>query len=70
MSSPPATSPTLPSAGNFAGDRYFAAWSDPANGNQVEGRVVDADQTPLTGEFTVNNTANAGTCSSIRAWRA
>jgi hypothetical protein len=45
---------------NSAGDRYFAAWSDPDNTVQVEGRVVGADQTPLVGEFTVNNTANAG----------
>jgi hypothetical protein len=46
--------------GNSAGDRYFAAWTDPANLNQIEGRVVAADQTPLTGELTVNNTVNAG----------
>ena len=51
-------------ASNSAGDRYFAAWSDPANSDQVDGRVVDADDIPLTGEFIVNNTANAGTSQS------
>src|SRR5689334_5536045 len=50
--------------GNVAGDRHFAAWSDPGNGDQVEGRIVDASHNPLTGEFTVNNTANAGTTQS------
>jgi Ca2+-binding RTX toxin-like protein len=49
-------------AGNPAGDRYVAAWSDPNNSFQVEGRVVDAEQTGLTSEFTVNNGAvNLGT---------
>jgi len=48
-------------AGNPAGDRYFAAWSDPGSSYQVEGRVFDAGQNPLMSEFTVNNTANAGT---------
>ena len=46
---------------NFSGDRYFGAWSDPAFANQVEGRVVAADQTNIVDEFTVNNPAtNAG----------
>ena len=48
-------------AGNPAGDRYFAAWSDPGSSYQVEGRVFDAGQNPLMSEFTVNNTTNAGT---------
>ena len=48
-------------ASNAAGDRYFAAWGDPTNSNQVNGRIVNADQSTLTGEFTVNNTANAAT---------
>jgi hypothetical protein len=48
-------------ASNAAGDRYFAAWGDPSNSNQVNGRIVNADQSPLTGEFVVNNTANAAT---------
>jgi hypothetical protein len=48
-------------ASNAAGDRYFAAWGDPSNANQVNGRIVGADQIPLTGEFIVNNTANAAT---------
>jgi Ca2+-binding RTX toxin-like protein len=47
--------------GNSAGDRYFAAWSDPDNTLQVQGRLIAADQTALTSEFTVHNTANAGT---------
>ena len=70
MYSPPATRSTLSRLSNAAGDRYFAAWGDPANSNQVNGRIVNADQTPLTGEFIVNNTANAATDSTIRAWRA
>ncbi len=46
---------------NFSGDRYFGAWSDPAFANQVEGRIVNADQSNITDEFTVNNPAtNAG----------
>jgi hypothetical protein len=48
-------------SGNLAGDRYFAAWSDPHVSYQVEGRVIGAGQTPITNEFTVNDTANAGT---------
>jgi hypothetical protein len=48
-------------ASNAAGDRYFVAWDDPSNSDQVNGRVVNADDIPLTGEFTVNNTANAAT---------
>jgi len=48
-------------ASNAAGDRYFAAWGDPTNSNQVNGRIVNADQSTLTGEFTVHNTANAAT---------
>jgi hypothetical protein len=48
-------------SGNLAGDRYFAAWSDPGSSHQVEGRLFGAGRTPLTSEFTVNNTANAGT---------
>jgi Ca2+-binding RTX toxin-like protein len=48
-------------ASNFAGDRYFAAWIDPSNSNQINGRIVNADQIPLTGEFIVHNTANLGT---------
>jgi Ca2+-binding RTX toxin-like protein len=48
-------------ASNAAGDRYFVAWSDPSNSDQVNGRIVNADDIPLTGEFTVNNTANAAT---------
>jgi hypothetical protein len=48
-------------ASNPAGNRYFAAWSDPNGSYQVEGRVVGAGQTSITNEFTVNNTANAGT---------
>src|SRR5436190_1688740 len=47
--------------GNQTGDRYFAAWSDPKSSYQVEGRVFGAGQAPLINEFTVNNTANAGT---------
>jgi hypothetical protein len=50
---------------NFAGDRYFAAWTDPNNSNQVEGRVADAEQTPLVDEFTVNISANAGTTQAF-----
>ena len=46
---------------NVAGDQYFAAWADPSNSIQVNGRLVNAEQTPLTSEFTVNITANAGT---------
>jgi large repetitive protein len=42
-------------AGNLAGDRYLAAWSDPNSSFQVEGRIVDGEQTPLGGEFTVND---------------
>jgi Ca2+-binding RTX toxin-like protein len=49
-------------AGNLAGDRYIAAWSDPNSSFQVEGRIVDAEQTPLSGEFTVNDAVpNVGT---------
>jgi hypothetical protein len=48
-------------AGTLAGDGYFAAWTDPNNIYQVEGRIVDAEQVPLGSEFTVNNTANGGT---------
>jgi hypothetical protein len=48
-------------AANPAGDRFFAAWSDPGNAYQVEGRVFDAEGNPLTSEFTINNSANAGT---------
>jgi hypothetical protein len=46
---------------NLAGDRYLAAWSDPSNSHQVNGRAVNADQISVVSEFTVNNTANAGT---------
>ena len=46
---------------NFSADRYFGAWSDPAFANQVEGRLINADQSNITDEFTVNNPAtNAG----------
>jgi Ca2+-binding RTX toxin-like protein len=48
-------------ASNAAGDRYFAAWGDPSNSDQVNGRIVNAGQIPLTGEFIVNFTANAAT---------
>ncbi len=47
--------------GNAAGDRYFGAWTDPDNSGQAQARVINAEQTPLTNEFIINNTANAGT---------